>query len=323
MAVAKFGIVGTGAIARTHAATLRDEEGAELGPVYDPDRAGAEAFATDFSTQAADSVDSVITESDAVFITAPNRFHAELTLRVLAGGKHVFCEKPFALNVDDARAIVRAVKNAEVVYQLGFNRRFAPAYRMMKEFIDGGLVTPTNFNIKMNRGELQAPPWLGDSSVTGGFLFESTLHLIDMVRYLFGEVKKITAVGSKSLYPCVDDFSMIFQMENGTHGVFSSSAHATWIFPFERVEAYGDHAAMFNDEMDAVSYCLGLELETIRKEFLHLPTEARWGYTVQNRVFVDRVLGRYDGPTDFADHNDGLKNVELMEEVYRQVGLGR
>ncbi|MCH7731742.1 MAG: hypothetical protein IIB44_04390 [Candidatus Marinimicrobia bacterium] len=51
----------------------------------------------------------------------------------------------------------------------------------------------------MNRGKLQVPPWTSDPTVTSGFLFETTLHLIDIVRYLFREVKKVTAVGTKSL----------------------------------------------------------------------------------------------------------------------------
>jgi myo-inositol 2-dehydrogenase/D-chiro-inositol 1-dehydrogenase len=175
----------------------------------------------------------------------------------------------------------------------------------------------------MNRGELQVPPWTSNASVTGGFLFESTLHLFDMVRYLFGEVRRIVAVGSKSVYPCVDDFSMIFEMRSGAHGVFSSCAHATWVFPFERVEAYGEHAAMCNDEMEAVRTCLGLGMETVERKFGTLPVEARWGYDVQDRIFVERVLGRYQGPADFADESDGLRNVELMESVYEQIGLGK
>ena len=66
--------------------------------------------------------EDVIADSDAVYVTVPNKFHVEMTLKVLSQGKHVFCEKPFALNLTDARMIVDAVEKEGVVYQLGFSR---------------------------------------------------------------------------------------------------------------------------------------------------------------------------------------------------------
>ena len=320
----RIGIIGTGVIAGTHAGILQQNNDVILGSVFDIQKERAEKFATEFGMQALSGVEDVIADSDAVYITVPNKFHAEMTLKTLSHGKHVFCEKPFALNLIDARKIVDAVEKEEVVYQLGFSRRLAPVYKKMKELITSDKLTPKSFNIKMNRGELRDPPWTSDSKVTGGFLFESTLHLIDMARYLFGEVKKITAVGSKSVYPCVDDFSMIFEMENGIHGVFSSSAHTTWIFPFERVEIYGDHASIVSDEMEAVTYCMDLNTRVEKLTFSTLPIDERWGYTQENELFVDRLLGRDSGENALvATHLDGYKNVELMENIYEEVGLGR
>ena len=320
----RIGIIGTGTIAGTHAGILKQNNAVKLGSVYDIQKERGERFAVKFGMQAFSGVEDVIADSDAVYVTAPNKFHAEMTLKVLNHGKHVFCEKPFALNLTDAQKIVDAVEKEGVVYQLGFSRRLAPVYKKMKDLITNEELTPKSFNIKMNRGELQVPPWTSDSTITGGFLFESTLHLIDMVRYLFGEVKEVTAVGSKSVYPCVDDFSMIFEMENGVHGVFSSSAHTTWIFPFERVEIYGDHASVVSDEMEAVTYCMDLNSPAEKLTFATLPVDERWGFTQENEIFVDRLLGRDSGENALvAKHIDGYKNVELMEKIYEKVGLGR
>lgn len=151
--------------------------------------------------------------------------------------------------------------------------------KKMKNLITTRALIPKSFNIKMNRGELQVPPWTSDPTVTGGFLFETTLHLIDIVRYMFGEVKKVPAVGTKSVYQCVDDFSMIFEMEIGVNGVFSSSTHTTRIFPFERVEKYGEHSSIFNDEMESVSYCMDLNSPVEKQTFSTLQVENRWGYS--------------------------------------------
>ncbi|MCH7613877.1 MAG: Gfo/Idh/MocA family oxidoreductase [Candidatus Marinimicrobia bacterium] len=320
----KIGIIGTGNIAKTHGGNLQSIPDVLLGSVFDINTKSSQAFAREFGMTVRNSIEEVFSDSDAVYITVPNKLHAELSLEALAAGKHVFCEKPFALNIGDAEKIVNAVNDAGVIYQLGFNRRFAPVYKKMKDFILGGDLVPVSFNIKMNRGELQTPPWTSNPEITGGFLFESTLHLIDMVCYLFGEVKKVTAVGSKTIYPCVDDFSMIFEMENGIHGVLSSSAHTTWMYPFERVEVYGNHFAISNDEMESVTYCSGLDQPYCQETFSTLPIEKRWGFIQEDSLFIARLLGKQEGDMDLiATHIDGYKNVELIENIYQQIGLGR
>ncbi len=319
----KIGIIGTGNIAKTHAANLKSIPDVLLESVFDINTKSSQVFAREFGMTVRNSIEEVFSDSDAVYITVPNKLHAEISLEALTAGKHVFCEKPFALNIDDAKKIVKAVNEAGVVYQLGFNRRFAPVYKKMKDFIIGGDLVPASFNIKMNRGELQFPPWTSNPEVTGGFLFESTLHLIDMVCYLFGEVKKVTAVGSKTIYPCVDDFSMIFEMENGVHGVLSSSAHTTWMYPFERVEICGNHFTIANDEMETVTYCSGLDQPSYQEKFSTLSIEKRWGFVQEDSLFIARLLGKQeDGMDLIATHIDGYKNVELIENIYQQIGLG-
>ena len=270
------------------------------------------------------SAEEVIARAEAIYVTSPNRTHVGYALAALEAGRHVFCEKPFALNLAEAEKVRAAAERSGKVYQLGFNRRFAPAYAAMKSMIANGELTPRSFNIKMNRGELQHPAWTSDATVTGGFLFESTLHLFDMVRFLFGEVAEVQAVGRKGLYPCVDSFSLLLTMESGVHGVFSSCAHASWHFPFERVEIYGDHATVQNDEMESVSWCLGLAQPTELRRFGTLPHADRWGFRTEDTLFLRRIQGqRDDRICQVATAVDGWRNVEFIERVYALVGLGR
>ncbi|MFH4118056.1 Gfo/Idh/MocA family oxidoreductase, partial [Acinetobacter baumannii] len=67
--------------------------------------------------------------------------------------------------------------------------------------------TPHSANVKMNRGELKVPEWTGDVGVTGGFLYETTIHLFDMLRFQFGEIEEMAAYGSRHEYPELDEFS--------------------------------------------------------------------------------------------------------------------
>lgn len=87
-----------------------------------------------------------------------------------------------------ASIILDKARQSGRVYQVGLNRRFAPVYKYAKELITAGDITPYLAHIKMNRGELKNPPWVSDTSITGGFLYESTFHLLDMCRFLMGEV---------------------------------------------------------------------------------------------------------------------------------------
>ena len=324
MSPIRTGFIGAGDMARSHAGILKEIQDVVLGAVYDINEDVSWQFALEHGMQSLPSMEAVIHDSDAIYIASPNKFHAETTWQALEQKKHVFCEKPFALNLSDAQRIIDVSEGNGQIYQLGFNRRFAPVYWKMKQLISAGEIFPRSFNVKMNRGELQVPAWASDPNVTGGFLFDTTLHLVDIVRYLFGEVTKVTAVGSKSIYPCVDDFSMIFEMESGVHGVFSSTAHATWLHPFERVEIYGDHSSIYNNEMESVSFSLDLDAEAEKLEYSQLPFEDRWGYRQETKAFIDRIIGKKSkDSSEVATKIDGYKNIELLESIYDQIGLGR
>jgi myo-inositol 2-dehydrogenase / D-chiro-inositol 1-dehydrogenase len=178
---------------------------------------------------------------EAVYVCTPNVLHTEAVLTALQRHVHVFSEKPMATTLREARQILEATRTSRACYQVGHNRRFAPVYAFAKQQILAGFV-PTSANIKMNRGELQNPPWVADTRLTGGFLYESTVHLLDMMRWLLGEIVGVECRGRASIYSELDDFVMLFTCADGQHCAFSSCAHTSWAFPFERVELYGEHA---------------------------------------------------------------------------------
>src|SRR5439155_1680650 len=84
---------------------------------------------------------------------------------------------PMATTLREAQQIREATRASRGLYQIGHNRRFAPVYTFARQQIQAGFV-PTSANIKMNRGELRQPPWVADTRVTGGFLYESTVTLL-------------------------------------------------------------------------------------------------------------------------------------------------
>ena len=166
----------------------------------------------------------------------------------------------------------------------------------------------------MNRGELQHPPWVSDTRVTGGFLYESTVHLLDMMRRLMGEIVDVECRARSSLYNELDDFVMLLTFASGRHCAFSSCAHTTWAFPFERIELYGDHAQIVTEEMEKVVYATGLGQAIVQHDFFQLSIPDKWGYREEDTRFVDAIL---EGKTPPVTAEDGYKAIELVEACYR------
>src|SRR5205085_9928703 len=99
---------------------------------------------------------------------------------------------PLATTLDEARRVLEASRRSDKLFQVGHNRRFAPVYTGVKKLIAQEGLAPHSVHGKMNRGELLNPVWGGNAQVTGRFLDETTIHMLDMLRWLFGEVESVT-----------------------------------------------------------------------------------------------------------------------------------
>lgn len=311
----KVGIIGAGYIGGVHASLLSRDERVALSYVYDVDADRAERLGRSAGASAARTVEELIEKCDAVYIATPNTKHTEVALASIHAGRHVFCEKPMTTNLLDARNVLEATEKSDAVFQVGFNRRFAPVYATLKRLISEGQ-TAHSAHVKMNRGELVKPEWVCNPDITGGFLYETTIHMFDMLRFLFGEVASLYAIGTKHEYPETDDFSMLLRFENGLHATLASSADASWLFPFERVEVFCHHKTFATREMESLISSESLEGEHRVCSMQQLAKEEKWGYAQEDRAFVDAMVSREPPPVTALD---GFKSVELVEACYRSV----
>lgn len=313
----KVGIIGAGYIGSVHQSILARDDRVRVAAVHDVRFERAETLAGRSGARAVRDVDELIESVDAVYIATPNTKHTELAIRASSAGKHVFCEKPMATNLEDARAVLNQAESSGSLFQVGHNRRFAPVYRAMREMLADH--APHSAHIKMNRGELINPEWVGDPAITGGFLYETTIHMFDMMRFLFGEVVRMDAVGSRHEYPEPDDFSALLVFESGAHATMASSADAGWMFPFERVEVYSHHATIITREMESITRGGGLDASHHITSMHQLSKEEKWGYAQEDLAFVDSILGGRPAPVTALD---GYKAVELVDACYRAVRTG-
>lgn len=315
----KIGIVGAGGVAGIHAAILAKDSRVKLQSFFDVEAARAQAMANQFGAQAARSLQGVLNECDAVFVCTPNTTHEEVATQVLEAGKHVFCEKPFALNLESAARLRNRAVHSRLVYQVGHNRRFAPVYKILRDAIKKNELRPLSVHAKMNRGELVNPPWVWDASLTGGFLYETPVHMFDLMTFFFGKVDWVEVAARAHEHGELDDFSILIGFQSGLQATMKTFAHASWHFPFERFEVYGKHSTYETFEMERISLTTGLETRTTTYDFSLATMHEKWGYVEEDRLFIDALDGKSPAPVTAAD---GYNVVELIEACYQSAKAG-
>ena len=314
----RIGIIGAGYIAGVHAGVLAHDERVQLAAVNDLVPEKAVRLAGCYNAIAVATPLEVLEKSDAVFITTPNTQHVSWAMAAIETGKHVFCEKPLATSVAAAQKVFDKSQQGRGVFQVGHNRRFAPVYASLKRMLSE-THTPHSAHVKMNRGELLKPEWTGDPEITGGFLYETPIHMFDMMRFLFGEVESLHAIGSTHEYKEVDDFSILLKFATGMHATMATAADASWMFPFERVEVFCHHATLVTREMETLTSSSSLEGNFTVEATQQLAREERWGYLQEDRAFIDAIV---NGSEPQVTAFDGLMSVKIANAVYESVLSG-
>lgn len=179
---------------------------------------------------------------DAVVIATRHNLHAREVLAALRAGKHVFCEKPLCLTLEELSAIEQfhAGSHAAPTLMVGFNRRFAPQVVKIKSLL-AGVSAPASFVMTVNAGVIPADSWIQDPAVGGGRLIGEGCHFIDLLRHLAGATINgfdIAALGEVGGPPRSDNFSLTLRFVNGSIGTINYFANGNKSFPKERLEVF-------------------------------------------------------------------------------------
>lgn len=256
----RVAVVGVGRIGRLHAELLaRQVPGATLVGVYDPHPEAARAVAGELGVPAAGRLEEVLEASqvEAVAICSSTDTHADLVVAAAEAGKAIFCEKPISLDLATVDRALAAVREAGVPFQVGFNRRFDPAHRSVREAVAGGAVGDPHLVRISSRDP--APPPLEYVRVSGGIFLDMTIHDFDMARYLTGsEVVDVHARGAVRIEPAyadsgdVDTALVTLAHENGCLTCIDNSRRAAYGFD-QRVEVLGSEGMAASENPPAHS----------------------------------------------------------------------
>lgn len=188
-------------------------------------------------------------EVNLVLITTNHDSHASLVCRALAAGKHVFVEKPLALNVADLRAVSETVVAYPMqLLMVGFNRRFSPHSVRCHDLLKGR-AGPIAANILINAGEIPATHWVHDERLGGGRIIGEACHFIDLLVYLTGSrVRSVSAQRMGGMVAVHDDkMAITLSMADGSVASISYFANGSKSFPKESISLFSDKRVLTID----------------------------------------------------------------------------
>ena len=245
--ILRFGVIGAGRIGKIHARNLATAVPdtrvvAIADPIYDAACELAEQLRVPNAT--ADYREVINNpEVDAVAICSSTDTHAQMMIEAAAAGKHIFCEKPIAYDLARIDEALAAVQKAGVLLQIGFNRRFDPNFRKVREMVAEGKIGDPHILRITSRDP--APPPVSYIKVSGGIFFDMTIHDFDMSRYLMGsDVEEIYAAGGVLVDPQIgeagdiDTAVVTLRFKNGAIGTIDNSRKAAYGYD-QRVEVFG------------------------------------------------------------------------------------
>lgn len=250
----RIGVLGCGRIGRMHAELIAGRvEGLTLGAVFDVVGDAAVDTAARFGGRVAESPEALIEgdDVDAVAICSSTDTHIDLLVAAAAAGKPVFIEKPLSLDLTEVDRGVRVVDAAGIPVQVGFNRRFDPSHRAVRDRVQRGDVGDVHLCRITSRDP--APPPIAYIEVSGGIFNDMTIHDFDMARYVTGsEVVDVFAHGAVLVDPAIGeagDFDTIvvtMRHENGAITTIDNSRQAVYGYD-QRVEVFGSAGLAMSD----------------------------------------------------------------------------
>jgi predicted dehydrogenase len=238
-------VVGLGRIGRVHAENLAIRiPNARLAGVVDVDGDRARNVGRDLNTVWSQSAQDFLDDPSvlAVAIATPTETHAELVEAASSAGKHVFCEKPLALDREDGARAASAARGAGVKLQVGFHLRFDPGVATLADRVRAGELGQL-YLVRATMRDMR-PPTRAYLESSGGFLLDGAIHTVDLVRHLGGEIAEVAAFGAALSDPLfselkdVDNAVVVLRFRRGGLGVLEHSRVAGYGFDF-RMEVMG------------------------------------------------------------------------------------
>lgn len=310
----KIAVAGLGRIGKIHLNNLcrnfSDIEVVAVMDLLDSSKEIAEEYNIPLFLKDFDSLLS-IPELDAVVICSPTDTHANYVVKAARAGKHIFCEKPLDLSLEKVKEVLAIVEESKVKLMLGFNRRFDPEFRKIRELVINGAIGDPQI-LKITSRD-PGPPPISYIKVSGGIFLDMTIHDFDMARYISGkEVREVFAAGAVKVDEAIGEagdidttvITLIF--EDNTMAVIDNSRKAAYGYD-QRLEVFGSKGMAMADNNFPNSHKLYREKGVSGDLPLHFFLERyQESYNNEMHDFINALNADGEMP---VGGQDGLKSI--------------
>ncbi|MBO6573764.1 MAG: Gfo/Idh/MocA family oxidoreductase [Balneola sp.] len=340
MSKIKFSVLGFGRIGQRHAKIINEYEDSELISVVDTDPAQLEATQSlDLSPKKYTSIEDFLAhdklQSEVVNIATPNGFHTDYAIKLLEAGYHVVIEKPMGLSLESCEKVLSTMietgKQAFVVKQ----NRYSPPSLWLKEVVSENilgeiLMVQTNCYWNRDQRYYSTSDWRGTRYLDGGALFTQFSHFIDLLYWVFGDIKNVKSVIKNFTHPDLENFDdsgfAQFEFLKGGIGSLNYST-SCWDKNMESsITVVGTKGSLKvgGQYMNEIEYC---HIENYEKPDLpetnppndygpYKGSAANHHYVIEN--VVNALKGQESATTNVFE---GMKVVGFIEKIYRAGGF--
>ena len=269
MSKVKFGIIGTGGIARLHAEALTATDNAELYIVYDKVVERAVAFAQKHNCKVASTFEELLSSDvEAVTIATPSCLHAEVAIPAARAGKHILCEKPLEVTVSKTNELVRTCESSNVRLSAVFQSRFCRSVQTIKKAVDAGrfgdpVLAAASVRWYRTPEYYASATWRGTWALDGGgALMNQGIHTVDLLVYFNGDVSEVTGRIARLMHKSIeveDTVVAMIKFKNNSLGTIEASTACAPGFA-RRVELSGTKGSVLLEDDRIIRWTFAEEL---------------------------------------------------------------
>ncbi len=316
----RWGILGTGGIAKAFAADLAHANGHVVAAVGSRSLAGAQDFAALYpsATPYGSYEELVASDVDAIYVSTPHIFHAENAALALTAGKPVLCEKAFTINAQESARIIAIAQSKKIALMEAMWTRFLPHIQEIKKVINSGALGEIH-TVIADHGQYipyDRAPRLWEPSLGGGALLDLGIYSITIADIALGSAQSIRAFATLTDKKVDQQTSITLEYASGAHALLSSTMAAR-----TSVTAMiaGDKARI---EIDAPFYNpTSWRLVTRDGDVTEFPNTYLGHGLREEAIEFARVVRAGEIESPLMTHQKSQEIMELMDEVRRQIGV--
>jgi scyllo-inositol 2-dehydrogenase (NAD+) len=329
-----IGVIGLGRLGYVHAYNVaRRTPHAKLVAVCDQVEDLARSTAAELGCKYYTNMHQMLEDKDidAVCVVTPTGFHVEPVTAVCAAKKPMFCEKPLAGTMEDNLSLQKLIKDSGIMCQIGFNRRFDPAYVEAENMIKAGEIGKVVYFNGFSRDPFPPPPWACDPTKGGGLFIDMQLHDFDTARFLMlDEVVRVYAdetnlvVDSQGINRFADNVTVNLRFRDGALGNCHASMHAIYGYDM-RTEVYGEKGNIMIGPLNRAEVTLCTSPAGICKpatfqpegKMPHFMIRFQEAYAAEIAAFVQCVL---DNKPPKVNEDDAVAAFKISMACIRSAG---